>query len=118
MQKLLFFLLFFLLPLFSEELGPIEQAEEVGTPFGMQFIKMLLILGSMVAVLLFLAWATRKLSQPRLMRQNALSEIKVIEGRALSHKTMVWLIEVENQKFLIGESHSGLSPIGNIKPRE
>lgn len=72
------------------------------------FFKMLFWL----AVLIFFAFLTfymfKKLSHSRLETANQNKAIKILEKRALSPKTVLYLVEYNNKKILIGESQNEL----------
>lgn len=59
-----------------------------------------------LVVLLFLSyWFLRRLIQNRLQRGVGEQAIQVLEKRMISPKTTLYLIEVENKKILVAESH-------------
>lgn len=85
--------------------------------FFYQFIKMLGTLGLLIGFMLFASWFLKRLLNTRVQQMNTTSYIKVIERRALSNKSSLYLVEVQGKTFVVGESMQGLSLITNfIKP--
>ena len=72
---------------------------------GAAFTKMLLTLAALVVLLLLSYWLIRKLFQNRLQKSNSNASIQILEKRMISPKTMLYLIEVDEKKILIAESH-------------
>lgn len=91
----------------DEELSPIGDEHE--SHFYRDFMSMLTTLGLMVAGLLFLSWLLRKGMHTRVQQMNEASEIKILETRTLSQRSSVYLIEVEGQKLVVGESSTGIN---------
>lgn len=80
--------------------------------FGPLFIKMLLLLGSLIAILLVAAWAMKRVSGVRWQNANVSSSIQILERRMLHTKAGLYLIQVEDQKMLAVETPSGFQPLG------
>ncbi len=73
--------------------------------YGAALVKMLLTLIAL-AVLLFLSfWFLRRLIQQRMQKGVGTQSIQILEKRMISPKTMLYLIEVDNKKILLAESH-------------
>lgn len=72
---------------------------------GATFVKMFLTLIALVVLLFLSYWFLRRLIQNRLQKGVGDQLIQVIEKRMISPKTMLYLIEVENKRILIAESH-------------
>ncbi|MCB1114475.1 MAG: flagellar biosynthetic protein FliO [Chlamydiia bacterium] len=96
-------------------------AEETALPeiqtsrFFYEFIKMLGVLGIMVAVLLGLSWYMRRLTGQRFEKVNDESLIKVIDRRSISQKTIIYLLEVEGKSLVVGETPQGLVRLSEEK---
>jgi flagellar biogenesis protein FliO len=87
--------------------------------FFYQFMKMLGMLGLMVGLMLFASGFLKRLNSTRVEQINTSSHIKIIERRALSNKSSLYLVEVHDKTFVVGESMQGLSLITNFaKPFE
>lgn len=72
---------------------------------GAAFVKMFLSLIALVILLFVSYWFLRRIVQNRLQKGVGDQAIQVLEKRMISPKTMLYLIEVENKKILIAESH-------------
>lgn len=86
--------------------APIEELQT--SRFFYEFLKMLGILGVMVAILLGFSWYMRRYTGARYEKANDESLIKIIDRRPLSQKSVVYLLEVEGKSLVVGESPQGL----------
>lgn len=90
-------------------LSPIVQAETLKdmTPpdIGAAFVKMILAFLAIIVLLFGTYWFLRRLIQNRLQKGVGDQAIQVLEKRMISPKTMLYLVEVENKKVLLAESH-------------
>jgi flagellar biogenesis protein FliO len=77
----------------------------LSTDYGAAFIKMFLSLIVIVALLVITFLFLRRLVQSRLKRGIGMESIRIIERKMISPKSVLYLIEVDGQKVLIGESH-------------
>lgn len=82
--------------------------------FQAKFLNMLFILGLLVGFMILASWALKKMMRSRLTQINQVSAIKVLETRQLSPKSALYLIEVEGQALLIGESQTGLTHLASF----
>jgi flagellar biosynthetic protein FliO len=90
----------------------------IGPPeysFGGQFLKMILTLAAFVALLLAIGWVYRKLGLKRALFGNAHAMIQILERRALSAKTALYLIEVDGRRLIVGDSPSGISHVADLQ---
>lgn len=69
------------------------------------FAKMFISLIVLVALLFITYWFLRKLIQNRLQKGTKGGTIQILEKRMISPKTMLYLVEVDNKKVLLAESH-------------
>ena len=76
--------------------------------FKWAFLKMFFWLVVLVGFFFLTLYMFKKLSHSRLDTINQHKIIKVLEKRALSPKTVLYLVEYENKKVLIGESQNEL----------
>lgn len=91
---------------------PDNMFENMPTPdYQHSLIKMLITLVIIVTLLFITFWMFRRISKSRSITINSSSGIKILEKRALSHKSMLYLVEVNNEKVLISESHLEVRPI-------
>ena len=72
---------------------------------GLTFMKMLFTFIGLIVLLIATYWFIRRLIQNRLQKGVGEQAIQIIEKRMLSAKTMLYLIEVDNKKVLLAESH-------------
>ncbi len=72
---------------------------------GAAFVKMLLTFGALIALLFFTYWMVRKLIQFRLQKGVGIPSIQVLEKKMISAKTMLYLVQVDDKKILLAESH-------------
>ncbi len=68
------------------------------------FIKMFLTLLALLVGIFFAAWAIKRMAHGRFLQMNSSKNIKVIEKRALSSKTMLYVVEVDGKQVLLAES--------------
>lgn len=124
------FFLFFLLSFFpkwtfAEEalVNPLPNLDNNMTQlpepqFQHTFFKMLIVLIAVIALLWLTFWLLRKITSVKIDQANSIKAIKIIERRALSPKTMLYLVEVEKEKVLIAESHLEVKRLHNIASKE
>jgi len=84
-----------------------------GTPipepnFMGDFIRMLTILGGMVALLFGVTWVLRRMTTVRNEQLNETSPIRIVERRSLSPKSAIYLVEIEDKVIVLGETPNGL----------
>ncbi|MES2199474.1 MAG: flagellar biosynthetic protein FliO [Chlamydiota bacterium] len=68
------------------------------------FIKMLITLGGLLALVFLTIWILRKASNGRFGSMGTHKKIIVLEKKPLSPKTLLYLIELDGKKILISES--------------
>lgn len=72
---------------------------------GATFAKMLLTFAVLILLLFGTYWFIRRLIRFRLQKGVGAHSIQVLEKKMISTKTMLYLVEVENKKVLLAESH-------------
>ncbi len=77
--------------------------------FMRDFINMLFSLGLIVALIFIASWFLKRMMNTRLQQINESSEIKIIDRRSITPKTIVYLLEVKGKGLVVGESTHGLS---------
>lgn len=82
--------------------------------FGAAFIKMLLSLGLLCALVVGAAWLLRKVQRGRVRLFNETTEIKILERRQLSAKSALLLVEVNGKRILVGESAESMRALAEI----
>ncbi|MBU6383802.1 MAG: flagellar biosynthetic protein FliO [Verrucomicrobia bacterium] len=82
-----------------------QQITQMPGDLGAAFAKMLITLVVLVILLFVTYWFLRQFIQKRMQKTSGNSSIQVLEKRMLSPKTMLYLVEVDQKKVLIAESH-------------
>lgn len=77
--------------------------------FQTKFFNMIFLLGLLIAFMLLASWALKRMMKSKLTQINEASHIKVIESRYLSPRATLYIVEAENQTFLIAESPTTVS---------
>lgn len=102
---------------FNEPTFPVEDLIGHPTPesdkFLVEFVKMAATLGLVIAMILFIAWFLKRMVAAKIERGNADSSITIVDRRALSQKTMLYLIEVAGKGIVVAESPHGVTFLGN-----
>lgn len=81
-----------------------DEAVNATANYEYAFLKMLGTLGILLVLLIVTFWMFRRLSQGRMRQMNQNKTIKVIERRALSPKSILYLVEFSGKQILIAES--------------
>lgn len=107
------------------ELSPIVQTdllkEMPSTPpgdFGIAFVKMFATFIALIALLIISYWFIRHLIHKKLQKGVGNQAIQILEKRIISAKTMLYLVEVENKKILLAESHLEIKRLESFMPAE
>ncbi len=79
---------------------------------------MFIALGAIIGFLLIASWFVKRMLNTQIQQINDTSRIKIHERRTLSAKTSLYLLEVENNTVLIGESPAGVSLLGYFPQTE
>lgn len=82
--------------------------------YGLAFVKMFLTLIAFIILLFGTFWFLRRLINQRLQKGVGEQAIQILEKRMLSPKTMLYLVEIENKKVLIAESHLEVKRIESL----
>ena len=134
MKKFLIILTFLALPLVAEEapqqpqmppmeeqVPPIEKkkatAPEVQAKtdkYESAFTKTIFILISILVLVILTIWLFKRLSNSRFSKLNYLKNIKVLEKRPLSPKSMLYLVEVGEKQILLAESQIEVRSLGTF----
>lgn len=103
-------------------LGPIDeviktQGDAEDNHFANEFIRMLTTLGLILAALIFVSWFMKRFMNTRIQQMNDASSIKIVERRAISPKTSIYLIEIGNTQMTVAESQNGVTLLDSSKVR-
>jgi len=83
-------------------------------PFFYELMRMFGVLIVFVTCLLTLSWMLKKVSQSKIDHVNASSNIKILEKRTLSHKAIIYLIEIYGKTVAVAESTSGITKLAEF----
>lgn len=79
-----------------------------------ELLNMVTSLGLIVAAMFGVAWILKRMMAQRMEQANVTSSIKILERRVLTPKSVVYLIEVEGKRILVGESHTGMTKLTDL----
>jgi flagellar protein FliO/FliZ len=89
----------------------VQDATSINSPiapivpdYGAAFFHMLLTFGALLLVVIFTVWIVKKWGRVRFGKSRGNEEIVILEKRILGPKTVLYIIEVDGTKLLIGES--------------
>jgi flagellar biogenesis protein FliO len=83
--------------------------------FKKTFTKMLITLAIIIALVFVTFWMFKRLMKNRMKSANNSQSIRILETRPLSPKSMLYLVEVENEKVLLCESHLEVRNIHSVE---
>jgi len=83
--------------------------------FGREFLNMILNLGLIIAIVIAATWAVKRMSKTRLSKANHASIIKILEKRALTPKSAIYLVEIGGKTIVVGESTAGLHALAELE---
>ncbi|MBA3815660.1 MAG: flagellar biosynthetic protein FliO [Parachlamydiaceae bacterium] len=93
----------------------VENPDKHNDRFYTEFLNMLATLGLVIGIILIAAWFLRRLLNTRLEQINTTSSIKIIDKRALSPKSAVYLLEIYDKIIAIAETQTGITQLGEFK---
>ena len=99
---------------FGHEAPEREPVERESDTFQTKFFNMLFILGLLIGFMLLASWALKRMMKSKMTQLNTASNIKVLETRYLSPRATLYLVEIENQTFLIAESPTSVSYLATL----
>lgn len=91
-----------------------ETTVEATTSYEFAFFKMIAMLVVLLVFVCVSGWLLRKLAQGRLRQSNSNKSIKVLERRALSQKSMLYIIEYGGKQILLAESQLEIRKIDDL----
>lgn len=77
--------------------------------FFYQFFNMLFSLGSILVIVLIISWILKRALNTRMQQLNTNSLIKIIERRALTPKTTLYVLQIKGKDIAIAESLNGVT---------
>lgn len=78
-------------------------------------MKMFMSLLILIALLILTAWLLKRFLRFRMQASSVGQSIQVKEKKVLSPKTILYLVEVEGQEFLVSESQVQIQKIDTLK---
>ncbi len=93
---------------------PISVEQPEGDKFMTEFMNMLTTLGLIVVFIFLVTWFLKRMLNVKIQQMNTTSLIKIIERRALSPKTAIYLLEIGGKEIAIGESPQGITLLGDF----
>lgn len=96
----------------------VQETQESNDHFMEQFIHMLTVLGFIIALIFLVSWLLKRMLNTRIQQVNTTSDIKILERRALSPKTTIYILDIQGLKVAIAESPTGATLLGPIKNEE
>lgn len=106
------------LPVWAQEVIENPPVELDNSRFVGEFFKMLLILSFMVIALLSLSWFVKRMSQRSFEKGNDENIVKVIERRALSPKSVIYVLDIEGRTVVVGETPNGITRLAEYASEE
>lgn len=79
-----------------------------------EFLNMILALAFIVTLIMVTSSMLKRLSRNRMHQANSANLIKVLERRALTPKSSIYLIEVAGKAFVIADSAAGVQPLTEL----
>ena len=115
MKNSFFLLLFFLRPLFAEELVYNSQFSADPVSLVRSFVKSMTII--VVMLLIFFYWHKKLLPQNKMLK-TAGSNMKIIDKLNLDYTTILYLVEVGNVYQLLTVSNKNVTGLNSFKKSE
>lgn len=97
---------------FFEEVTDKEKASD--DRFVQELGNMLFTLGGILAVIFIAGWFIKRMLNTKIQQVNVTSPIKILERRALSPKTAIYLLEISGKKIAVAESQNGVTHLGEF----
>lgn len=77
-------------------------------------VQTLLIVAAFILFLYLGVYLFKRLTERRFSSRIQGEDIKILERALLSNKSAIYLLEIKNKHFLIGESNNGLTQLGTF----
>lgn len=91
-----------------------DEAEKQSESFQYKFLHMLLVLGLLIIFMFLASFALKRMMKTKVTQLNTVNDIKVLETRHLSPKATLYLVQVQDQRFLLGESPTHISHLASF----
>jgi flagellar biogenesis protein FliO len=118
MKKYFVFFYLFLAPCRSFAQEHIVHHLDDHDHFYSELMNMLTTLGLIVVIVLLATYFLKKVLHSKIEQLNTTSLVKVLERRTLSPKTAIYLLDIQGEGVIIGESINGMTHLGNFELKE
>jgi flagellar biogenesis protein FliO len=98
----------------SEVPAPLPSSEEMTTSYEGAFVRMIVTLLGLLVLVFATFWILRKLGKGK-FKLGSGRTINIIEKRALSPKSVLFLVEIGNKKVLISESQLEVRALASVE---
>jgi len=85
--------------------------------FYSELMNVVFILALILFIMIVAAYYLRKFMQSRVEQINVTSSIKVLEQRNLSAKSVLYIVEAEGKRVLVGESVAGVVGLAELSAK-
>lgn len=85
--------------------------------YGPQITKVFFMLLLLIGLLILTAWLLKRFLRFRMQASSVGQSIQILEKKVLSPKSILYLVEVEKQKFLVSESQAQVQKIDSIQEK-
>jgi flagellar biogenesis protein FliO len=99
----------------SDENSSPSNLESTTKDYESAFIKMIVFLVVLLILVFAIFFIFKKLSSSRMHHNNHYKSIKILEKRAISPKSMLYMVEVGGKKILLAESQFEIRNISNLE---
>ncbi len=95
----------------------LETPPEIMPSYEGAFLKMFLALIGLLVAIFVTVWVLKRFAHGRWTQGRGSQGIKIIERKAISPKTMLYVIEIDGKQTLIAESQLEIKPICSLDTR-
>ncbi len=96
--------------------APLPSSAEMTTSYESAFIRMIVTLVGLIALVFLTVWLLKRLGSGRLGKFASSRSIKILEKRALSPKSVLYLVEVGDKQVLVSESQFEVRSLAVLEP--
>jgi flagellar biogenesis protein FliO len=90
------------------------EPEEMPITYRGAFLKMMLTLLALIVLIVISVWMLRRIGQGRFRQMSQGRQIRILERRPLSAKSVLYVVEVGRKKVLIAESQLEVRSIASV----
>jgi flagellar biogenesis protein FliO len=93
---------------------PDDRSSFEGDHFWKELVNMFITLGLIILVLVALVWIMRRMQTTRIKFANESSYIKLVDHRALSAKSAVYLLHIQGRAIIVSDSQNGMTRLADF----